>query len=239
MSDLLLKILTGPKMGYSLPLQDQKEIRIGRKRGTLILQDPLISSEHARLYLRGDTWYIQDLGSTNGVYLSGEQVQDHPIPPDEDLLIGGTTIRITTNQQPIAASPIQQQLNIAWLLDEERVRDLPKERNKNEEIDNFLRLPPSLNAVVEVISGKDKGNVYRCQTGNINIGRKIGEIPLTDQEVSRRHAIIECFGREMIFFRDLESTNGTLHNGEKIQTARLKNGDSIEVGKTVMRFKIL
>jgi len=239
MSDLLLKILTGPKMGYSLPLKDQKEIRIGRKRGTLILQDPLISSEHARLYLRGDQWYVQDLGSTNGVYISGEQVKDSPIPPEVDLLVGGTTIRITNNQQPIASSPIQQQLNIAWLLDEERVRDLPKERNKNEEIDNFLRLPPSLSAVVEVISGKDEGKVYPCQTGNINIGRKIGEIPLTDQEVSRRHAIIEFFGREMIFFRDLESTNGTLHNGEKIQTARLKNGDSLEVGKTVMRFKIL
>jgi len=239
MSDLLLKILTGPKMGYSLPLKDQKEIRIGRKRGTLLLQDPLISSEHARLYIRGTKWYVQDLGSTNGVYLAGELIKDCLLPPDVDVLIGGTTIRITSHQQPIATSPIQPQLNIAWLLDEERVRDLPKELNKNDEIDNFLRLPPSLNAVLEVISGKDQGKVFRCQTGNINIGRKIGEIPLTDQEVSRRHAIIECFGREMIFFRDLESTNGTLHNGEKIRTARLQNGDSIEVGKTVMRFKIL
>jgi pSer/pThr/pTyr-binding forkhead associated (FHA) protein len=236
---LLLKILTGPRAGYSLPLNDKKEILIGRKKGHIILEDPLISSQHARLFLQKNVWYIQDLGSTNGTFLMGQRIKEEPLPPDTDLSIGGSTLRITTNQQPIASNTNIQPLESAWLLDEERVRELPQERSEQDEIDNALRLPPSLQAVLEVISGDDQGKIFRCQTGNINIGRKIGEIPLTDKEVSRRHAIIEFFGREMIFFRDLGSTNGSIHNGEKIKTTILQNGDSIEVGKTVMRFKIL
>ena len=102
-----------------------------------------------------------------------------------------------------------------------------------------MRLPPSLKSVLEITEGSDQGKIFHCQTGNITIGRKIGEVPLTDKEVSRRHAIIEFFGKDMIFFRDLGSTNGSLHNGEKVKIVILQNGDTIEVGKTVMKFKII
>ena len=49
---LLLKIITGPRAGYSLHLTDKKEILIGRKKGHIILEDPLISSQHARLFVQ-------------------------------------------------------------------------------------------------------------------------------------------------------------------------------------------
>ena len=239
MSEILLKILTGPRAGYSLPLHDKKEIYIGRKKGHIILEDPLISSQHALLFLKKDVWYIQDLGSTNGTFLMGEKIKEEILPLDTDLSLGSSILRITTNQQQIIPTTNVQPLENAWLLDEELLREMAQETNKHDDIDNTLRLPPSLNAVLEVISGDDQGKVFRCQTGNINIGRKIGEVPLTDKEVSRRHAIIDFFGRDMIFFRDLGSTNGSIHNGEKIKTILLQNGDSIEVGKTVMKFKIL
>ena len=66
----------------------------------------------------------------------------------------------------------------------------------------------------------------------------MGEVPLTDVEVSRRHAVVEVFGREMIFLRDLGSTNGTYHNGRRVSISRLQPGDTIGVGKTVMKLKV-
>ena len=59
--------------------------------------------------------------------------------------------------------------------------------------------------------------------------------PLNDLEVSRRHSVIEVFGRDMLYVRDLGSTNGTYHNGRRVQVARIRPGDTVGCGKTVMK----
>ena len=133
------------------------------------------------------------------------------------------------------------QLEIAWLLDEELVEmrtGTGRDRGATDAIGQDLRLPPGLNAIVQVIAGSDAGKVFRFNRGNVAIGRRQGEVPLTDVEVSRHHAVIEVFGREMIFLRDLGSTNGTYHNGRRVSVSRLENGDTIGVGKTVMKLEL-
>jgi pSer/pThr/pTyr-binding forkhead associated (FHA) protein len=88
------------------------------------------------------------------------------------------------------------------------------------------------------VAGADAGKTYRFTRGNVTVGRKIGEIPLTDLEISRRHAVIELFGRDMIFLRDLGSTNGTYHNGQRVTVSRLRSGDTVGVGRSVLKLKI-
>jgi hypothetical protein len=39
------------------------------------VHDPFASSAHARIFPRGDFMYIEDMGSTNGTYLNGRQLQ--------------------------------------------------------------------------------------------------------------------------------------------------------------------
>ncbi len=39
----------------------------------------LISKNHAKIFLRQNTVYVEDLGSTNGTYVSGEQLTDQPM----------------------------------------------------------------------------------------------------------------------------------------------------------------
>ncbi len=132
-------------------------------------------------------------------------------------------------------------VEIAWFLEEELLElDGPPDRTHTptDMIDLDLRLPPGLKAVVEVVTGQDAGKVFRLTRGNVAIGRKLGEVPLTDIEVSRRHSAIEVFGREMIFLRDLGSTNGTYHNGRRIEVSRLAHGDTIGIGQTVLKLQI-
>jgi pSer/pThr/pTyr-binding forkhead associated (FHA) protein len=38
------------------------------------VEDPFASSSHARIYSRGDSMYLEDMGSTNGTYLNGRQI---------------------------------------------------------------------------------------------------------------------------------------------------------------------
>jgi hypothetical protein len=57
------------------------------------------------------------------------------------------------------------------------------------------------------------------------------DICLADSNVSRRHA--ELFTIEGAWYlQDLESTNGTMLNGEPVTRARLRDGDVIEIGLT-------
>ena len=49
----------------------------GRSDGADIrVDDPFASSAHARIFDRGGFMYLEDMGSTNGTYLNGRQVQD-------------------------------------------------------------------------------------------------------------------------------------------------------------------
>jgi pSer/pThr/pTyr-binding forkhead associated (FHA) protein len=72
----------------------------------------------------------------------------------------------------------------------------------------------------------------------VSIGR-LNEctIPLTDGNVSRRHAEVRASTRGYVV-ADLGSTNGTKVNGLRIQGEQaLANGDIVSVGSTHLRFE--
>jgi hypothetical protein len=49
---------------------------LGRSNGADIrIDDPFASSSHARIFPRGGAMYVEDMGSTNGTYLNGRQLQ--------------------------------------------------------------------------------------------------------------------------------------------------------------------
>jgi pSer/pThr/pTyr-binding forkhead associated (FHA) protein len=57
---------------------------------------------------------------------------------------------------------------------------------------------------------------------------------LVEDMVSRKHAKISISG-DQIFIQDLGSTNGSFVNGEKIRRARLKEGDRILIGTSIIK----
>ncbi len=64
------------------------------------------------------------------------------------------------------------------------------------------------------------------------IGRRSDvDLPLIDGKVSREHASIDRNANGKYIITDLQSLNGTLVNGEQIQSARaLRDGDLLEIG---------
>jgi len=65
---------SGPTVGKIYPL-DAPEITIGRDAGnTITINDGEVSRKHARMELRGSTYLIQDLGSTNGTFVNGARI---------------------------------------------------------------------------------------------------------------------------------------------------------------------
>lgn len=245
MPTAFLQIVSGARQGLSVPIQDNEPLLIGRKRADLVLDDPLVSSSHCRLHLNNGQVVLRDLGSTNGTLVDGRLVREAVLQPGAEISVGSCRMLLFVGDEPPEETPAKRsnssQLDIAWLLDEELVElrgASERTRSHADVIGQDLRVPPGINAAVEVVAGQDVGKVYRFTRGNVSIGRRQGEVPLTDVEVSRRHAVIELFGREMVFLRDLGSTNGTYHNGRRVLVSRLSDGDTVGCGKTVMKLRL-
>lgn len=240
-----LQIVSGVRQGLSVPLRDDQPLVIGRKRADLILDDPLVSGAHCKIERREKGFVLVDLGSTNGTMVEGRMVREARLKPGAEIAVGANRMILYVGEDPRTSAEdsrgTSQQLDVAWLLDEELVElrsGADKDRKPADVIGQDLRLPPGLNAVMEVVAGQDAGKVFRFTRGNVSIGRRQGEIPLTDVEVSRHHAVIEVFGRHMIYLRDLGSTNGTYHNGRRITVSKLQPGDTIGCGKSVMKLDV-
>jgi hypothetical protein len=66
---------------------------LGRSKtqADLVLDDANVSRQHAAIERVGETWFLADLGSTNGCYVEGQRVSRRPIAD-------GDIIEITTHQ---------------------------------------------------------------------------------------------------------------------------------------------
>lgn len=70
-------------------------VTIGRgTECTVMLEDPTVSSQHARLTFQPDgTILIEDLGSANGTFVRGRVVRAAVIHPGEDVRLGSVPLK--------------------------------------------------------------------------------------------------------------------------------------------------
>ncbi|WP_433585410.1 FHA domain-containing protein FhaB/FipA [Microbacterium hydrocarbonoxydans] len=91
-----LVITSGPKAGLELPLTGES-LSIGRSsESALVIRDDYTSSHHARLVLRGDSWTIEDLDSTNGTFVNGKRVTGASVSLSlgTPIKVGATTFEL-------------------------------------------------------------------------------------------------------------------------------------------------
>jgi len=93
--------------------------------------------------------------------------------------------------------------------------------------------------VVEVEEGDDRGKRATSSGEELVIGTAPGnDLVLTDASVSRHHASITARGDGFVL-RDLGSMNGTHVGGFRVEVAYLKDGASLRIGKSKLRFRRL
>ena len=89
------------------------------------------------------------------------------------------------------------------------------------------------------IWGPDGRSVVRLEGERITVGKRAGNAVVLDwdSQASRVHAVFEQLG-DAWCLRDLQSTNGTLVNGERIWSEQpLRHGDEIHIGRTRLIFR--
>ena len=88
---------------------------------------------------------------------------------------------------------------------------------------------------LEILTGPFQGQKHTFRS-HLTIGRRSDNtVRLIDAKASRNHARIIATD-EGFFIEEMKSSNGTVVNGEKIESRRLRPGDNITIGFTELLF---
>jgi len=85
----LLLVKRGPNAGSTF-LLDRDATTVGRSTdGDVFLDDVTVSRKHAIFERRpGGAWFVRDVGSLNGTYVNGEQVDETKLASGDEVQIG-------------------------------------------------------------------------------------------------------------------------------------------------------
>lgn len=87
---------------------DSDLVTIGRHpESMVVLPSSSVSSHHATIKRRGDDYYVQDLGTTNGTKLNGAEVEEAKLAQGDHLMFGDipAALFLTDAQPPKVAVP--------------------------------------------------------------------------------------------------------------------------------------
>ena len=89
-------LLIHPHDGKPRTVRLDASMVIGRApEAELRLDDTFVSSQHARIFGRNGSWYIEDLGSTNGTFVNEQKLMGPAmVQPGDSIRIGQTTVEL-------------------------------------------------------------------------------------------------------------------------------------------------
>lgn len=183
-------------------------IRIGRETDNdLVLDSAACSRYHAEITFEGGIPKIVDLGSTNGIVLSGKRVADYLLSDGLELKLGDFDLEFAvpathgakTVAIPIGGTPAPAPSKVLYL----QIRSRDRVHS------------------VKIVAGAD-----------YIIGRSPGsDVVLDDTGCSGRHAVI-LWRDSQAWIRDLGSANGTRVNDAAVTEGEIRPGDRIALGRT-------
>ncbi len=82
-------LLNSPNGRHVIPLEST-QMSVGRGlNNDIILEDTRVSRHHAQLRYRARRFWISDLGSTNGTFVNGEQIEEKALRDGDVISLGG------------------------------------------------------------------------------------------------------------------------------------------------------
>ena len=122
---------------------------------------------------------------------------------------------------------------------------LSKEANEIETFSGQYQRRADLRPALVFLRGELLAVPIPLERQQVTMGRALdADIRINDARASRLHARIttehnEESGETRYRLSDLDSTNGTILNGKRIDSAYLQDGDKFEIGEQLIRFEML
>lgn len=94
---LALRFISGKYQGGEFPIEDNREIIVGRSSDLdMVLVEEMVSRRHAKIQLKDGTIHIEDLGSTNGTFVNGERIVKSRLKEGDRVLIGSNILKVVS-----------------------------------------------------------------------------------------------------------------------------------------------
>ncbi|MBX5491592.1 MAG: FHA domain-containing protein, partial [Chloroflexi bacterium] len=250
--------------GTRVPIQDEVTIGRGETNTVVLSQDRQVSRHHARIVLDEGLPRLEDLGSANGTFVNGERVLGpRLLQVDDEIRVGGTCLRLQsgapspqaetpqTDEGTIRAESPERTLFVEQAtagsdhtIAEQELGDAGAgDRTETPPLASapLAPLPSTDRPRLNVTWGSQSGQSFVLDREVVLIGRAGGQvecdIALDDKAVSSPHAKLVRSG-DVYLLHDLESTNGTYVNYERLSQPRvLADGDLLKVGRTTLLYR--
>ena len=226
--NLSIQVLDGPLQGQLFVLKPG--LTIGRSQGDLAIRDKKASSQHALVHFvpaqspeSNPKWEIEDLKSSNGIWLGERKAQRFELTEGLEFRIGSTRFRIVTQ----GSRPTPQWNEILTA----EIQGLPQGH------------PPLLVAQVSPFSpflvlrfrqGPHAGETVVCGYGPRRVGSDVLDLELMDLLAPALAFEIRPTLKGADFFTPLPDL--VIYNGQHISACAIETGDLVQVGKTVIEF---
>lgn len=210
-----IRVLAGALSGGVFQIDSEATVIGSAADVSVSLPDPLARDRHAGIRYQQGTWHVHDL--------TGEGLMVNDIPTVTRALSGGEILLIgSTELQFCLDDPRRGPADAASI-------EPPPQQVKSESA-------ALLELVVEQGDQRDRGlRIVILKDSVITLGRAAAaDLSLHDCLSSRLHCRIQSDSRG-VEITDLQSLNGTHVEGSRIDTAALRAGDLILIGKTAIR----
>lgn len=180
---------------------------IGRVEGNdIILPSSKVSRQHARIFVRENQCYIEDLGSSNGVIVDGQRIQgERDLGSASQIRIGDFYLYLAFNKD--------------------------QDNNQHDVVSTHIVSQDENSYKLVRVGDGFAGEIFPLTEPQNSIGRtEDNTIFLNDPSVSRRHARIDYDGL-VYTLHDLGSSNGSSINDRRVGGPTiLREDDRISFG---------
>jgi ABC-type multidrug transport system ATPase subunit len=235
--------------GQTWTLDRTRSYSVGRDpQGDLVLTDSRVSWRHATLRWGGQSWVLEDHGSTNGTYAQGQRIQQMPLAPGSVIHLGNamdgpritfsSSAPVPQQQAPAQQAPMQAQapMQPSMQAPAQPPMQAPAAAMAGQPPatpQQHPGFPPQGPAPGAGMGGGPVGGApgggrapnttfHHLTVGQVTrIGRALeNELVVSDLQVSRFHAEFTAHADGRFELHDLGSHNGTYVNGQQLP----KNG---------------
>lgn len=210
------------------------ELTIGRSLGNDILIDNVgVSRRHAVIKMSGDCATVEDLGSANGTFVSGQKITSHELKDGDEILVLKHRLVFRVPKEgaapraEIAADAGQKTMFIdpAFIAQAAAGKATGRPDVATPKLRPYLILPDRRKMALES-EGLTLGTASDAK------------IQVSGMFVAKLHARIVPEKEGQFKIIHVAGLAGTRVNGEKISERILKHGDEIEIGKQKLLFRL-
>jgi pSer/pThr/pTyr-binding forkhead associated (FHA) protein len=205
--------------GQAFPIRRAQTTLGRRPHNDIVIEDRMVSGQHAVLTLSGHDLVVEDLNSTNGTFVNGVRIKRHQLSPEDLLEVGNCHLRYRSDG---LAEP-----SFSY----EKTTVLPSSRSSfgPDSASDAYTVPsvlPKQLALVQFIGGERSGHEMLLTKVVTAVGKQ------------GAHAVAICRRPSGFVLTQVAGSHGLQVNGHEMHEAELalKHDDVIEFQGTKLRF---